>query len=282
MFPDADPFDALEVLHGSPLDCAARARKNPPNGFEGHGLPVYLASGLFRAGTRRREIRERMPLAFPDAPDTRGPRLRARFSGERFDQDDLDVFLACVELALADGGTARFNANALLHRLERRVSPQARHCLAASLWRMEAGRLELADGSRNTCVRLFSTVLVDHLGGACRVGVHSEVLGVFRAYPGLAALIRDRLRLKGRPMVQWLLGFLRVFPEDCLLDPLKLGGLCGGPAGARRPFAARVHESLKYLADMGYLAGLSIRPDGRALITRPDSLAASGKCLLLV
>lgn len=273
MFFDVDPLEAMDALHGSPAARAAVPHKDGPGCLPAMTPVEYFASNLFAARpSDHREICCRKSLATFDA----GPGVR--FSGERFDQNDLTVFLACLERVLAHGdeGKARFDANRMLRRLGRRVDAAGRHRLAASLWRMEAGRLELADAQLRACMRLFNTVLVDRQDGMCMVEVHAEVLRTIRTMPGLTAFIRDRLDLKGGPLTKWLLGFACVLPEDCLLDLHRLRGLSGCPEETHARFAQRVHTSLDCLTKMGYLSDTIIRPDGLLLIRRRASQGHRG------
>ena len=259
MFFDVDPLDAMDALHGYPPLRADQPGRECPGGFPALGPLEYLASNLFAARFGGdRETCCRKPLVTLEA----GPGIR--FSGERFDQDDLDVFLACLEPALANtgAGTARFEANRLLRRLGRRVDGPGRRRLTASLWRLEAGRLELADAGRRACIRLFNTVLVDRQGGWCMVEVHAQALGALAAMPGLAGLLRDRPGLKGCPLSKWLLCFGRALPEELVLDLHRLRALCGCPEETHARFTGRVRAALDRLADNGYLTGMVIGPDG--------------------
>ncbi len=274
MFFDVDPLEAVDALHGSPLEPAAEPRTNAPEDLPALGAQEYFASSLFAAGQGGSgEPCRQAPLATLDSGH------EIRFTGERLGQDDLDVFLACLELAAAGTGTARFDANRMLRRLGRRVDTPGRHRLAASLWRLEAGQLELAQEQRRVRMRLFNTVLMDRLDGACLVDVHATVMHAFRKTTGLTALLHGRLSMKGSPLAQWLLGLTRVLPEDRLLAQDRLRALCGCPEETPARFAKRLRLSLHRLADTGHPSSIFIRPGGVLHVRRAIARDASGNSL---
>jgi len=249
MFDQAIP-DVLGFLHESALSGEQSSRI-----FAGSRTflspTAYLASALFSASRLNRR-RAAGCVILPVL--TSG--LRLVFSGERLDQDDMDVFLGCVEYSLErrqpGWGGVRFTVDDFLGRLGRRDTPQARERLAASFLRIELSRIALCDQSMSAYTHLLSAVGFDNGGDMWFAEVNPDVLTSFARADNPLGGIHARLRLGARPLAKWLYGLAWSIQGECLfkLEELRELSGCKVPAGA--PFAALFRKALSSLAIVGY------------------------------
>ncbi|EPR44350.1 hypothetical protein dsx2_1711 [Desulfovibrio sp. X2] len=260
MFFDYRIPDALDLLSYGSHTSPARPQASGPGGMLRCPGP-YLASPLFAAQRFRRQ-RAGGSTTLATLEDA----WELLFTGERLDQDDLDVLLGCVEMAIErqrPGSAVRFAVPDFLHRLGRRVSGRSRDRLAASLLRIEHGRLSLCGQSVKTYTQLLSTVVIDQERDICQVEVNPEVVAAVAAMPSPLVFIHDRLRLGPRPLAKWLLGLIWTLKDEYTLDEEELLRLCGRPSPGRQPLGTLLHKALFFLGEMGYAENITEYPDGR-------------------
>jgi len=222
---------------------------------------AYLASALFAASRlRRRRATECAAL-----PVLKGG-ARLVFSGERLDQDDLDVFLGCVEHSLEQQrpgrGSVRFAVDDFLRRLGRRDTPATRERLAASLLRIELSRIALCDEEMNAYANLLVCVGFDLGRDVWFAEVNPDVLAAFARATNPLGFIHTRLRLGPRPLAKWLFGLAWTLQDDCLLRSGELRRLCGCQALEGAPFRALFRKALSALALVGYGAAVTEDREG--------------------
>lgn len=239
---------------------------------------LYLVSNLFPAlAASRRRVAADLLL------ETVSHTKTMRFTGERFDQRDLDVVLLCVQLAVENGSrTADFTLNEMLRRLGCRVDAVKRDWLEKSLRRLEAGRIEIADERYSCRMRLLDRVLLDNAKGRCLIDLDAEAIGAFRSAPGLTAFIRERLSLRSNCLAKWLLGMLWVFPEDCLIDLPRLLSLSGFSTRSPAIFAAETRDALEMLRERGLIEGWTEMQAHRVAIRKATRKDDQRQCMLFL
>lgn len=243
----------------------------------GVGASLFLASDLFPACSSRRGNRlERAPLNVVPFVQS------AVYSGERLDQFDLDVFLGCVLKDIRKEKPARRSMRDFLRTLGRRPTPPCVARLEASLLRLAAARIELADQRFGCCVQLVESVLVDREQGVCRVKAAPEALAALGETERLEELAKVRLRLGQRLLAKWLAGLITVVGgESCLLDLNRLRDLCGMRSASMANFSDRALAALSTLVDMGYIHSTHQSPNGRFMIVRHTGRSVAPECQLV-
>lgn len=158
------------------------------------------------------------------------PSREARYTGERLDQFDLDVFLTCAQhVGIQPGpasGLVRIDLDKTARELFRDGSAETRRQILASLRRLEAGRIEVRDGRFSCCLRPVHKALHDAMTNRCLVELNPEMLQSLQRVGNVLGFVQDRMRLGRRAMDRWLHTLLRLSPGVCI--PLKgLSDLCG-------------------------------------------------------
>ena len=226
---------------------------------------LFLASDLFaatylrvaRAGCRRVN-----PLVPSAAVACEGPWL---------DQGDLDVYLACVSLALRQG--------ARTSRLRCHVEEAARLAgmggrtgavrFANRLKRLHEARMEYGDDRFAAQVQLLSSVVHDVASGGLRIDFGHEFFDALRLSSGTARFIADRAALGRDALGKWLLGVVWTLRDPCLIDLQRLRALASNDKGRD------IQQLLQEFARRGYIRDMVTRSDG-LVIVRPGRLAGMG------
>ncbi|MDR3044615.1 MAG: hypothetical protein LBU75_10200 [Desulfovibrio sp.] len=224
--------------------------------FLDHIPSLFLASDLFAAAylrAGRHCLRPVTPLALSAVVTSEGPWL---------DQGDLDVYLACLLLALRQGGRAP--------RLRCPVEEPARQAglggragatrFAARLHRLHEARIACGDGRFAARMQLVSAVVRDEASGTLRIEFGPEPFEALREAPGVARFIADRAALGRDGLGKWLLGVAWTLRETCLVDPQRLRTLA--PRGKGRDILPLLQE----FARRGYIRDMVTRSDGLVIV----------------
>jgi hypothetical protein len=201
---------------------------------------ALLASDLFQAVyARKRPVVSRLPLASTDSART------MRYSGERLDQFDLDVLLACMESSAHTGrrtGTCVGMMTGGIARAMKRPDDRAtRRKTALSLQRMACGLLEVSNGRLHYTLRIINRLLLDSTQDRCVVEFSPQVFAALRSLPDMRSFTRSRFALRARSLERWLHGMVYVSSEMCIPFD-QLGPLSGGCAGSRTALHATVRQ----------------------------------------
>lgn len=151
---------------------------------------------------------------------------RIVMTGFRFDQGDLDVLQQLMHLARNAplGAVVEFRSRDMLRAIGRDTGKSQREWLLRSLSRMKACDVEICKGHL-----AFSGSLIANHGRDESTGQHYVILdvGLLRLFEQGYSPVRwqQRLQLAGKPLAQWLHGFI---------------------AGQQRPLTWKVGDLMRY------------------------------------
>ncbi|WP_041720257.1 hypothetical protein [Pseudodesulfovibrio piezophilus] len=234
--------------------------------FRTQRLGTYLISDLFRgdymAPTTFTHNKRLISLV-------RGKEIF--FTGETFDQWDLDVLLHCVNNAPANTRQAcqiQFSPADLLHSLHLRNNEHNRDQVFASLQRLHTGVIDISGSEYRYMTRLINRVLVDRQQNMCLVEINGDVVTTFRS-GGTPMKLEDRRFLGRNGLGKWLLGATKVFEGGFTAEMLSLQALCGTPTKQKHCFANRLTKALDLLAENGRVESWNMDGDRVQVTTHP-------------
>ena len=231
---------------------------------------LFFASELFQG----RYVRRRQRVRDYEVRSTCSART-LRYTGERLDQFDLDVFLACALHAPEQRTTApmllKMDLRGVARTVLRNTGAAALERIAGALRRLESARVEVRDVRFACYLQPFQKVLLDTMEHRCLIELNPDMLRSLQRIRNFHGFIRDRFRLRKCSMDRWLHGLLHYSAGVCI----PFGGVAelSGNADAQ---PARVGEALDRLRNV-------VRPDeigiweGGGLEIRSDAPASGGQ-----
>lgn len=242
---------------------------------------VLLCSDLFPAYLARR--RQHADNLLIDSPHSKKD---IYFTGERFDQRDLDILLFCISCAL-DGtaksgiGTA-IDLNQALASIGKQPSYAARGRIKSSLYRLEQGLIRICDERCSCTLRLINSIFEDSHTRRCHIEINDDLLAAFRASIGTLPFIKERLGLGDQALAKWIHGVSWLNGGYYLISVRKLYKLSGSRARSLRSFYEEANQALKLLKKMGVISGWERNSEGRIVISGRDSCHGDKKCRIYV
>lgn len=241
---------------------------------------VLLASDLFMASRVRKRV-----FVMDHALHLVSSSRTARFTGERFDQYDLDVFLTCVKLAMGSstpGNMLRIKTSRFLAAMGKRPGKAARDILIESLGRLESGLIQITDSKYSSTTRLLSRLLVNHDGTELILEPNQEITAIFKQTPGYHSFARERSSAGMDAVGKWLHGLTWSVKGQFLIDFDTLKSLSGLVSKSDAAVKAGTVKALAHLRDLGLVHHWEDRTGRRLILSRFRKEDAEGKCLMLV
>ena len=205
---------------------------------------LLFASDCFQAVyARKRQYVDRHLLV------TALPQFTVLYTGERLDQFDLDVLLACLRItqrAVPARGMVKISLRELAQRVSRSAGRAVQARVRASLRRLEAGTLHISDARYEFLFSFLQQVMISRENDLCLVAVHPMLLDSLNAIPRLNLKIRDRGALAADGLLRWLHALSHCGSEMCIPQSM-LPELSGSRALPRN----RVEAAMATLADTG-------------------------------
>lgn len=171
------------------------------------------------------------------------PYVAACYSGERLDQFDLDVLLACVKYTLRNVSGDRM-VKILLRDLAQEVSRKASGAVLprvrSSLRRLESGSLHVSNRRYECLFSFLQQVMINRDDGLCLVAVHPMLLESLNAVPRLEMNIRDRGALPMDGLLRWLHALMLCGSEMCIPQTM-MPMLSGARSLSRRKVESAMH-----------------------------------------
>jgi hypothetical protein len=285
MFHAANSFqDDFDPLSGS----GSSYFSSPAYGSSGAVSPdkistpaILLCSDLFPAYlARRRQRVENVSVEIPVSSK------KIYFSGEKFDQRDLDILLFCISSAL--GGTSKsdigtiIDLNLALAAIGKQPSYAARGRIKSCLYRLEQGLIRISDDRCSCTMRLINSIFEDTQTRRCHVEINEDILASFRSCIGPLPFIKERLGLGDQALAKWMHGMSWLNGGYYLISVRKLFKLCGSRARSIRSFYQEATEALTLLKEMGVICGWERNPDGRIIVRGRDSCKNDKECRIYV
>lgn len=240
--------------------------------FRVQRLGTYLISNLFRA-----EYMSEAGFVHDLKLVTlcRGKELF--FTGQRFDQWDLDVLFYCALNTPTKNGIPHqfeFAPEELLHSLNLRNTPLNRQRVFDSLKRLHNGEVEIRGKDYQYMTRFINRVLVDAGRGKCLVETNADVAATFRASK-VSEEIRDR-RILGRDgLAKWLHGATMVFKGGFTSNKENLYELCDPDTKQMRCFANKLDKALHLLESTARIESWATEEDRVRVVSKAPRIKNS-------
>lgn len=257
-------FDALEKLTSSRRPPAKKAAPQLsldlwPDAVR--GVPNAVLRGSLFSVSQRRTWVERELLASVEG-------IEIRFTGQRFNQTDLDVWEMLVHLARLQplGDRVDFTAHALLKALGRGTGKSQHKQLADEIVRLRAGTAEISwTGEQKSIVGgLISKAYRDDESGRYIVILDADIHKLYET--GYSQVDwGQRQALGNNNLSKWLHGFYASHAKPYPYKVRTLKDLCGSTSKDLRDFRRMLKASLDDLKDVGLITSWAI--DERDLVS---------------
>lgn len=220
--------DGPKVYLPEPLHDTTRTA---PNGF--------WRSALFAAlGKGPRPILNRETI-----PSLKG--IEVRFTGDRLDQLDLDLWLVLCHLSWRTplGQPIWFSSYALLQALDISDNGRTREDLKQSLERLGSCRIALYQGREWFIGGLVDSVARRERGDGWRMRLSPELHKLLGPNEWTAVCWPIRRALRGKPLAQWLHGY---FSSHVQAHPIRVARLreLSGSKAAIRSFSSTLRRAM--------------------------------------
>jgi hypothetical protein len=209
-----------------------------PNGF--------LRSALFGAIRKgRRRYLKAEQLAALDG-------IEIRYTGERLDQGDLDVWLSVLHATRMQGlgNQCRVTSYALLKLMGKTSSGKSRAILHKRIERLVATALTIQQGRYTYIGSLISEAYKDEETHEWVIVLNKKLQALFAADQFTNVEWSIRRALAGKPLAQWLYSFYSSHAKPFPIKVETLHRLCGSEAKTMRFFAVDLRKNLEAIAQV--------------------------------
>ncbi len=212
-------------------------------------LGSYLLSDLFTTGYMEAEgfVRQK-----PLTTLARGKQFY--YTGEIFDQWDLDVLMHCArhtKMGTANARLLRLDPGKLLTSLNLRNNQRNRDKVFTSLYRLHSGQIEIRGERYRYLTRLINRLLLDENRRFVLLEANADLVASLRQGRHAAVDIRDRFTLGRNGLAKWMHGALMVFKGGFAAELECLHKLCGSSARSIKGFSQSTAKALDNLAKAG-------------------------------
>ena len=262
--PKKNLFDALEKLTSNRRSAPKKAAPQLsldlwPDAVR--GVPNAVLRGALFSVSQRRTWAERELLASVEG-------IEIRFTGQRFNQTDLDVWEMLVHLARMQpmGDRVDFTAHALLKALGRGTGKSQHKQLADEIIRLRAGTAEISwTGEQKSIIGgLVSKAYRDDETGRYIVILDQDI---HKLYENGYSRVDwgQRQALGNNNLSKWLHGFYASHAKPYPYKVRTLKNLCGSNSKDLRDFRRMLKTSLAGLVKVGLITSWAI--DERDLVS---------------
>jgi len=241
---------------------------------DSRGLPnAILRSALFGVVRRgRRRVLDREVIAAVGG-------VVIRFTGERLDQADLDVWEHCIHLTREQGLGAylTFSAHSFLKAIGRPTDGRSHRWLRASLKRLHNSEVEISvrrpsspeEGYQGRLLKRWE--IADK--GRHLIRLDPKLAVLYEGHQWTKLVWQQRHRLKGHPLAQWLHGFFSTHREPLPYKVETLRKLCGSEMKELRYFRKELREAMALLTKAtGWQVWIDERDCLQVIRSDPSSL----------
>ncbi|WP_267925998.1 plasmid replication initiator TrfA [Desulfolithobacter dissulfuricans] len=254
----------------------------PPCSSTNHVSPnICLQSALFGIVKRghRRTMNNELIASFTGAT--------VKFSGQQFDQGDMDVFLQAVHLSAKQknqrpDGLVQFTVRSFLKAIGRKPGKSGQEWLLNSIRRLTTSLVEIEIRSRNQVAApdRYGGSLIDefYFRGATQtyyLKINPKLAALFDA--GWSALDwQQRLCLR-TDLARWLHGFYasQQAPYPCKVSTIQR--LCGSEERRFSNFRIKLRKALEQLVESGAIRSWEIDREDKVHVQLPKRLPESNQ-----
>lgn len=213
----------------------------PANAF---GAPnSIIRSALFGIGTgRKRRFLSNESIATLEG-------MEIRYSGERLNQEDFEVWYSLVHIALMENKTfkCKVTAYALLAMLGKTDTGKNRRTLQARIVRLRATAVEIKTSDTAYIGGLLDEAYKDN-SSTWNISLNPRIAALFGSHQ-FTQINRDiRGELSGKQLAQWLHGFYSSHKRPFPIKVNTLHNLCGSEASVMKDFKKDLVKSLDHLS----------------------------------
>ncbi|WP_334472950.1 plasmid replication initiator TrfA [Arsenophonus sp. PmNCSU2021_1] len=175
-----------------------------------------------------------------------------KYTGEQLDQSDLDVWLECLQRCQDNplGNTVIFSSYDFLKNIKRNTGKSDHEWLKSVFLRLRVSDIEISDGKYTYAGSLISEHYRDEKTGKNCVVLNPKLADCFgdAGWTGITKALR--LKLKGKPLTQWLFGFYCSHAKPLPIKVETLKRLCGSEISELRVFRFKLRKNLFELSDI--------------------------------
>ncbi|SKA73506.1 hypothetical protein [Desulfobaculum bizertense] len=222
-----------------------------------------LASNLFRASWgRKRNDNQQFALNIPSTS------RRFIFTGQAFDQFDLDVLLNAIDHGHRQGNAekavARLDLKEMQYELGLRPGLKSRERITQSLQRLESSRILIENARYCMWMQCISSLLFDTHSKSCFLEIHPAVDAAFRDRLALRMFLRERDEIGARGMCKWLHGLAFASGNPCSISLDRIRRLAN-LSYPEKKFSERLEKALVFLWENSLLQKMEIRDNSLLL-----------------
>ncbi|HGJ5866276.1 plasmid replication initiator TrfA [Arsenophonus nasoniae] len=175
-----------------------------------------------------------------------------KYTGEQLDQSDLDVWLECLQRCQESplGNAVKFSSYDFLLSIRRNTGKTQYKWLDESLNRMKANAVQLSDKKYTYIGSLINEIYRDEETGLNCLVLNPKIVNCFGDAEWTGIVKALRLKLKGKPLTQWLHGFYSSHSKPVPIKVETLKRLCGSERGELRKFRYDLKKSLSELSNI--------------------------------
>ncbi|BCS89773.1 hypothetical protein [Pseudodesulfovibrio sediminis] len=215
--------------------------------FRQQRLGVYLLSDLFTAGfmSASEFVHDKRLVTLARDKTT-------TYTGETFDQWDLDVLIHCVtRSSVVNGHTQKvlIEPGKLLRSMNLRNTEMNQDHVFSSLWRLHTGSIMIIGKGYRYMTRLIDRVLLDEKEGNCLVEVNTDIVSSLKHERNLSLDVETRNYFRRNGLAKWLHGAVMTFKGGFVADTDSLHALCGAPARSKHLFPTRLIKALEIMEE---------------------------------
>lgn len=279
----------IHLDYGETIPPGPLAPPPPPQGQPSHNeqlflaqkCSMYFASDLFPvAAPRRRPLCHNLPLQTASSKSV-------AFSGERFDQTDLDVLLALAALSrtsgMAPGAPFRVSLPDVLGQLGWPQGKREAKRLLDCLHRLELARLSIRNLRYSYHTSLVSKVLFDHRKADLVAALDDTIQSTLLRSDRFPSFLRERREIGESALAKWLHGMAWAIPGAFCVESERLYRL-SGLSGEMTPddLFVRASAELRRLADRGFIAHFERLDPNRLVITYRAERRTFDRCGMIL
>ncbi len=239
----------------------------------------FLASDLFPAMyMRQRKGMAKLPL------ETISRSRKLAFTGEQFDQADLDVLLACFGEAIESGGLAsngiRLGFKEIVQNLKFRPGKAGREKVLTSLHRLEQARLEVYNTRYRLSLQPVNKLLLDAKKETCLLELHPIVRDTFKNIPGLRVFLQERASLGRNGLAKWLHAVSWANGGRFYMNINRMRSLAGLQTQPRKKTIEHLRQAVQLLDDNHLLRHMEVRGEQGIIMAGTRKDQQHDKCMM--
>jgi hypothetical protein len=228
-------------------------------------------SGLFAAiqGKDRQLVKDALVVASGDS--------QMFFTGEQFNQDDLDVLmqLAAYASGRPAGEYIPVTGHSLLKALGRDTGGTQHKQLDSEIKRLTAGLVEIKNARYTYLGHLIDDAVKDEKTKAWVYRLNEKLRQLYEGHNYTLIDWEQRKKLKGKDLARWLQAFYATHAEPYPMKVETLWRLSGSKNASLRGFRRDLKKALTVVQDEGHIKAWRIDERDLVQVDRGNAISAS-------